>query len=239
MRVERIARIREAEKQYHDRLFEEHRLFEPGTWMSKPIGTIMELLDDLPALDSLQVLDLGCGPGRHCIPIAQRMGARGLVTGVDLLDSAIMKLETNCREYGVAKKVRGIRCDIEQYPIEAARYDYIIAVSSLEHLSSEEALKRKLAEMAAGTKPGGINVVLFNTSIAETVIGTGEQLVPMFELNLAEERLQELLGAAYAGWQALAASSKSQVFEIERDGRLVELASVCVTLAVRKPYATE
>ncbi|MFC4099840.1 class I SAM-dependent methyltransferase [Paenibacillus xanthanilyticus] len=232
--MDRITQIREAEKHYHDELFKEHRLFEPGSWMSKPVGTVIELLE--AERDNLQVLDLGCGPGRHSIPIARRVSkSGGLVTGVDLLDSAIAKLGEYSREFGVERSIRGVQCDIETFRIEAEAYDYIIAVSSLEHLSSEEALASKLAEMAAGTKPGGVNCLLVNTSITETVIGSGEQLVPMFELNVTNARLHDLLAGPYASWQVLADRSKTTVFEIDRDGRQVELASDCVTFAARKP----
>ncbi|TYP73998.1 methyltransferase family protein [Paenibacillus methanolicus] len=234
--MERMERIRQAEKQYHDELFNAHRLFEPGSWMSKPVGAVMEHIDELLPRDGLQVLDLGCGPGRHSIPIARRIGeGGGLVTGVDLLESAVAKLGEYSREYGVERWVRGVRCDIESYRIEEGAYDYIIAVSSLEHLPSEEALTRKLAEMAVGTKSGGINVLLVNASIKETAVGTGERLAPMFELNLTKERLRELLTGAYAGWEVLSDDSKQLVFPIDRDGRQVELASDCVTFAARKP----
>ncbi|MFB9329906.1 class I SAM-dependent methyltransferase [Paenibacillus aurantiacus] len=234
--MERIARIREAEKLYHDELFQEFRLFEAGTWMSKPVGMVMELLDELPERDNIQVLDLGCGPGRHSIPIARRIsGSGGLVTGVDLLESAIAKQEEYSREFGVERCILGVRCEIEAFRIEAEAYDYIIAISSLEHLPSEEALASKLAEMAAGTKQGGVNCLFVNTSITETVMDTGELVTPMFELNMTKARLHDMLAGPYAGWQVLTDVSKPLTFPIDRGGRQVELASDCVTFAVRKP----
>lgn len=90
----------------------------------------------------MQVLDLGSGVGRNSIPIAQKIqNASGTVTCVDLLDSALTKLQTYSKEYGVINNMKTEQAAIENYYIQRNTYDYIVAVSSLEHVQSEEDLK--------------------------------------------------------------------------------------------------
>lgn len=42
--MNRIERIRSGEKKYHDACYENHRLFEPGTWLHRPVRTVLETL---------------------------------------------------------------------------------------------------------------------------------------------------------------------------------------------------
>lgn len=44
MNTARLQRIREEEKQYHEDCFEQHRLYNKGSWLDKPIPLIMELV---------------------------------------------------------------------------------------------------------------------------------------------------------------------------------------------------
>lgn len=43
--MNRLEEIRRKEKQYHDSYYNRHQLFEEGTWLHKPVKTIMELMD--------------------------------------------------------------------------------------------------------------------------------------------------------------------------------------------------
>ncbi|CKG12699.1 Methyltransferase domain [Bacillus paranthracis] len=76
---------------------------------------------------------------------------------MDLLDSALTKLQTYSKEYGVINNMKTEQAAIENYYIQRNTYDYIVAVSSLEHVQSEEDLKKVLHSMKEGTKSGGMN----------------------------------------------------------------------------------
>ncbi|QTH45783.1 methyltransferase [Cohnella sp. LGH] len=90
----RLQEIREEERKYHEALYENQKLFAKGSWLAKPVRTVMEALESFAAYDYVRVLDLGCGVGRNSIPIAQFLQARsGEVVCVDLLVSALSKLE--------------------------------------------------------------------------------------------------------------------------------------------------
>ncbi|MBM7564734.1 cyclopropane fatty-acyl-phospholipid synthase-like methyltransferase [Paenibacillus sacheonensis] len=196
----------------------------------------MELLAEFEGYDELRVLDLGCGIGRNSIPIAQSLlDRRGSVVCVDLLESAMASLAVYSRQYGVESYIRPIHASIEDYRVEPENFDYIVAVSALEHVCSQKALRDKLAEITRGTKPGGINCLIIGTGSTETAADTGEMLDPLFEVNLPTAEMLRLLDEQYAGWEFLLRTVKPLVFEIDRQGRPVKLASDCVTFAARKP----
>ncbi|WP_310732544.1 class I SAM-dependent methyltransferase [Paenibacillus sp. 1011MAR3C5] len=228
--------MRAEEKRYHDQCYEQHKLFEAGSWLHKPVQTVMEVLPELIQTDGMRVLDLGSGVGRNTIPIAAYLKPfNGTVIAVDLLSSAIEGLRSYSREHQVHPYIEIVQSDIESYRIEADSFDAIIAVSTLEHLGSEDELKRKLAEIALGTKPGGILCIIMGTHIQETAIRTNEALDPMFEINMSTEAMNELLQHTYQGWETMKHLVKPLVFEISRGDEPVRLASDCITYVVRKP----
>ena len=83
----------------------------------------------------MNVLDLGCGIGRNSIPMAETLKNRnGRIVCVDLLESAIEKLNDYSKEYGVQQYIETVLSDIEHFDIIENEYDVIIAVSVLEHV---------------------------------------------------------------------------------------------------------
>lgn len=234
----RIERIRAQEKAYHDECYEQHVLFEPGSWLHKPVQTVMDILPELIQSDSMRVLDLGSGVGRNTIPIAAFLKPlSGKVVAVDLLSSAIDGLIGYSRQHGVEQQIEAVQSDIEGYSIEPHSFDAIIAVSTLEHVSSEIILKRKLKEMANGTKEGGINCIIIGTNTQETIIATNEPLDPMFEINMRTDVMLELLHDNYEGWETMRSLVKPLTFDINRGAELVRLTSDCVTYVIRKPIS--
>lgn len=43
--MDRVDRIRSEEKTYHDLCYENYKLFEQGTWLHKPVQTVLDLLE--------------------------------------------------------------------------------------------------------------------------------------------------------------------------------------------------
>lgn len=68
--MNRIDYIRQEEKKYHDLCYEQYKLFEAGSWLYKPVKTVMDMLNYLEEQKDLQILDLGSGVGRNSTPIA-------------------------------------------------------------------------------------------------------------------------------------------------------------------------
>lgn len=230
----RVEQIRQAEREYHEACYEQYALFEAGSWLHKPVGTVMEAFEHFAGVEEVVVLDLGCGVGRNTIPLAQQLQARrGKVVGVDILESALERLVTNSEKYGVRERIEVQLSDIGEYRIPEQAYDFIVAVSALEHVRSEQDFMETLAKIARGTKPVGIACIIMNTNIEEVCVDSGQSLEPYMELNLSTGYAQELLGGAFSDWEMTYTTVKPLSFEIERSGRKVLLKGDCLTYVVR------
>ncbi|MEK5398069.1 class I SAM-dependent methyltransferase [Paenibacillus sp. FSL K6-2859] len=233
--MERVANIRTAEKRYHDMCYDSYNLFEPGSWLHRPVKTVIDLLEEYRDQEYLSVLDLGAGIGRNSIPIAESMENRnGKVVCVDLLESAIEKLQSYSKQFGVEPFIVTRLSDIEHFVIDKEEYDIILAVSSLEHVSSEKVLHRKLNEMIYGTKTNGTNCIIIGSNIQEVNLENVEELDLMFEVNLSTEKMMDLLVHQYTEWEVQQQSVKQLEYEIERKGQAVKLTTDCITFVAKK-----
>lgn len=233
--MNRIVEIRSKEKEYHDHCYENYKLFESGSWLHKPVKTILDLFALLDEKEEVRILDLGCGIGRNSIPLAERIGHRkGKVVCVDLLESAIDKLQSYSNEFGVREKLECTLCDIGDYSFERDPFDFIFAVSSMEHLDTEATFDRVLADMKNGTRAGGIHCIIISTNVTETMIDSGRAIDPMYELNFESEYLINKFQYVYAQWRVLKQTVKPYEVEIERDGKRILLRGDVVTWAVQR-----
>ncbi|QGQ95459.1 class I SAM-dependent methyltransferase [Paenibacillus psychroresistens] len=231
----RIVRIRAEERKYHEELYENNKLFESGSWLFKPVKTVMDNLVYFNSYEHITVLDLGSGIGRNSIPVAEAIRSRnGKVVCVDLIESALLKLRNNSLEYGVSEIIETLISDIGDYQIPNKAFDYIIAVSALEHVESELKFIEVLNRMAQGTIGEGINCIVINTNIQEIDILTGNELEPFMELNMTTIQTEQLLSEAYQGWSLVYTAMKPLEFVIERNNRKVLMKSDCLTYVVRK-----
>lgn len=232
--MNRVDIIRTEEKKYHDFCYENYNLFEPGTWLHRPVRTVLDLLEQFEDNDYFSVLDLGSGIGRNSIPIAESMKNRnGKVVCVDLLYSAIENLRYYSEKVGVQDIIETRLSDIENFTINHTEYDLIIAVSALEHVSSEEVLVTTLNEMVLGTKINGVNCIIIGSNIREITLETNIELDPMFEVNLSTKRMLEILDAQYDGWEIQKRFVNELQYDIERDGQAVKLTTDCITFVAK------
>ena len=105
----------------------------------------------LRALDGLSVLDIGCGGGVLCEPLA-RLGAQ--VTGLDPAPTNIAVARAHAQE-------SGLEIDYRQETIEAvvaggARFDIVLAMEVVEHVADVEAF---VGACCAAVKPDGLLVM--------------------------------------------------------------------------------
>ncbi len=115
--MNRLQTIRHEEKKYHDSCYDNYKLFEPGTWLHRPVRTVLDLLSQFEDYERLDVLDLGSGIGRNSIPIAEFMkdGRGGQVVCVDFLESALGKLSEYAEQYEVSAFIEPVLSDIDHY----------------------------------------------------------------------------------------------------------------------------
>jgi ubiquinone/menaquinone biosynthesis C-methylase UbiE len=116
------------------------------------VASTETILNRLEVKPGMQILDVGCGPGRLAIPAARRVGPSGQVTALDVQAEMLRR----AREKAVANQcdnIRFIHAAIGAGALPAGVFDRAILVTVLgEVLNKDEAL----AEIFATLKPGGI-----------------------------------------------------------------------------------
>lgn len=233
--LNRIEFIRNEEKKYHDYCYENYKLFEEGSWLYKPVKTVMDLLPLLDNKDNLKVIDLGCGVGRNSIPIAEAIKDRnGKVVCVDILDSALNKLKEYSNEYHVEDIIQTEKADIGNYEIQPNEFDLVVAVSTLEHVNSEAIFDKVVRQMADGTKDNGVNCLIVNSELEEIDLETKVKLDALMELNLSTETMINKLSSIYSEWSVLKTIVKPLEYNIIRNEKPVLLKTNAITYVVRK-----
>ena len=230
----RLKAIRQAESESHTEVYTSNTLFTPGSWLAKPVKTVLDILPLFEGYNEFRVLDLGSGVGRNCIPVAQHFkNIPCRVDCVDILELAIEKLNENAQQYGVAGNIQGMVSSIDDYEINADSYNLIMAVSALEHIASRAAFESKLVEIRNGLRIGGVACLIVNSGVMEHDKATGEELPPQFEVNLPTCEMQRLLEQTFAGWQIIKHTVVHQKYDIPRTNGLAELETDVVTYVVK------
>lgn len=232
---ERIKRIRESEKKSHIEMYSNDELYEQGSWLQKPIKVIKELVPLFKEYKKLRVLDLGCGVGRNSIFIAREYkGIECVVECVDILELAIEKLCYNAKRYNVSSSIFGIVSSIEDYAIQKNCYDFIIAVSALEHVETRENFINKLIEIRDGICENGVVCLVINSDVRERDKENGEELPAQFEVNLSTAELQMILNEIFAGWAVRKDAVSEQQYDIPRENGISHLQTRVVAFVARK-----
>lgn len=235
MKDNRLDAIRRAEAFSHTEAYSNLELFEPGSWLSKPVKTIMDMMPYFENHQQFRGLDLGCGIGRNCIPVIQKLqGIPCQMDCVDILEFAIEKLQENAVKYHVEQSVNGIVSAVDAYEIAENRYDLILAVSVLEHLDSEKMLLRKLRQIKAGLRAGGIACFVVNTGIEEHDKATKTQRPVRFEINMDTGKLEMLLNEVFSDFDILKKTIVHYKYDTYRESGITELDTDVLTFAARK-----
>lgn len=230
-----IKQIRENERKSHMSTYAKEELYKEGTWLSKPIKTVTDLFPHFTDYTQLRVLDLGCGVGRNCISIAQHFqDISCMIDCVDILEYAIEKLNDHASQYGVSSGIRGIVSSIDEYTIAPNTYDWILAVSALEHVDSEERFLKKLSEIKNGLRGNGVVCLVINSNVREFNKASGEAVPAQFEVNMSTDILHALLEETFVGWNILKDTVKAQQYDIPRENITCELHTNVVTLVAVK-----
>lgn len=232
---DRLKEIREAEAESHTEAYTNHALFSTGSWLAKPVKTVLDILPLFEEYKAFRALDLGSGVGRNSIPVAQHFkDIPCRVDCVDILELAIEKLNENAQQYGVAGNIRGIVSSIDDYEIDVDSHDMIMAISALEHTASGPMLEKKLVEIRNGLRIGGVACLIVNSGVTEHDKATGEELPPQFEVNLPTCEMQRILEQTFDRWQIIKYTVVHQKYDIPRANGLANLETDVVTYVARK-----
>lgn len=97
-------------------------------------------------------LDVGCGNGRHCPALGERVER---AVGVDASEGLLREARTRARERRYAAGVSFVRGDAAALPLPADRVDLAVYVAALHHLRPRGRRVASLSELARVLAPGG------------------------------------------------------------------------------------
>ena len=110
----------------------------------------------LPHLrEGLTVLDVGCGPGTITLDLAEAVGPRGAVTGVEHVEVPLEHARRNASARG-DERTQFELADVRELPYADASFDVVHAHQVLQHLSDPVGALREMARVA---RPGGLVAV--------------------------------------------------------------------------------
>ncbi|HET9934799.1 MAG TPA: methyltransferase domain-containing protein [Polyangiaceae bacterium] len=82
------------------------------------------LLDVLPS-DARAVLDVGCGTGSTTLAVAERLGASGSTTGIDISEPLLTVARARAAQLG--QPIDFVLADAQTHPFGGARFDTVIS----------------------------------------------------------------------------------------------------------------
>ncbi|QYJ82460.1 bifunctional 2-polyprenyl-6-hydroxyphenol methylase/3-demethylubiquinol 3-O-methyltransferase UbiG [Shewanella aegiceratis] len=122
-----------------------------------------DLTQDIP-FDGLSLLDIGCGVGLLCEPLASQ-GAR--VTGIDASEHNITLARRHANSWSLPIDYR--HCLAGDLPRDQPQYDVILNTEVIEHVEDQAALVATCCDLL---KPGGLLVMAtLNRTLRSYLIG--------------------------------------------------------------------
>jgi|AGTN01.1.fsa_nt_gi 2-polyprenyl-3-methyl-5-hydroxy-6-metoxy-1,4-benzoquinol methylase len=185
---------------YHQQYYNNHELFQKGSWLEKPDQAVSKIIDTVCDASSKIVLDLGSGVGRNAIPLAK---AGFTVICVDNLGVAVELLKRYAADHDVADRVFSQVCELDAFQVPENMFDILLAVSVLEHASSKEQVRRIIKQLSRGARYGGIALVTISTDRKVVEVDTDKPVRTLVETRLSANEATELLKESFSTWSSL------------------------------------
>lgn len=111
-----------------------------------------EIVAHLDLEPGMQVLDMGCGPGRLTIPLARAVGPQGRVVAMDVQEGMLRRTREKAEAQGLTQ-IEFLRAPAGEGKADRNRFDRAIAVTVLGEIPDRQAA---MNELAGALKPDGI-----------------------------------------------------------------------------------
>ena len=110
------------------------------------------IVRNLDLQPGMQVLDIGCGPGRLTVPVARQIGPQGEVVAIDVQAGMLRRAQAKAQAANLTN-IRFLQVGVGEGKLEHSRYDRAVLVTVLGEIPDRE---RALKEIFESLKPGGI-----------------------------------------------------------------------------------
>jgi SAM-dependent methyltransferase len=188
------------------------------TWRTRPSPHVLRAVAAVP--DLRVVVDLGCGEGRHAVPVA--LAAPGVrVLGVDLLPEALHALRARAAEVGAADRVAAVRADLAHLRLAPGSADLVLACSAL-------------ARCAEAVRAPGVLCLLVLADRRE-VLDDGTERPALVEVPLTAGDVQQAVAATFTGWSVVEHSTGPQHAREVRGGEPYTLVGTMLRWTLRRP----
>lgn len=219
---------------YHEEFYATHDLFVEGSWLYRPSPFVLRSLDHIASSRPLVAVDLGCGVGRHTIPVAERLPSGSYVVGLDLLPVAAERLKENVLAAGLESAVQAVVADLDNVALAPQSLDLLVSVSALEHAADLSALERLLLHLQEATRPGGLHCLIIGTDKVE-VDAAGRSRPARVEFALGQSAAESLLARIYENWEEIESSAAVFGVDEDRDGERYTLSTTNLRRLFRRP----
>jgi len=112
-------------------------------------ATIIQHLD---LKEGMSVLDVGCGPGRLAIPVANKVGPRGEVVAMDIQAGMLRRTQEKAQAVNLTN-IKFLNAGVGQKRLEHDKFDRALLVTVLGEIPNQEVA---LKEIFDALKLGGI-----------------------------------------------------------------------------------
>ncbi len=100
-------------------------------------------------------VDLGCGRGNDVIRMAQTVGTKGFVYGIDVSDGMLEKAKKNSEKFGISN-VNFVKSELEELNLPSGIADLVISNCTINHAENKA---KVFAEIFRVLKKGGRFVI--------------------------------------------------------------------------------
>jgi ubiquinone/menaquinone biosynthesis C-methylase UbiE len=152
-------------------------------------------------------LDVGCGSGADTIHLAELVGGRGHVVGIDYDAGMVAQANQRLLEAGLGDRVTHEQGNATSLPFTDARFDASRSERLFQHMLCPE---RVLFEMRRVTKPGG-RVVVLDTDWGTLSINSS---LPDSERRIVQYSNEYCMNNGYSGRRLLQLFSEQGLKEI-------------------------
>jgi SAM-dependent methyltransferase len=142
-------------------------------------------IDDLPVQRGDSILDMACGDGTYARWLAERVGLRGQVVGVDIALAYLEIARQQASTSPFAAVLHFEQASIEELPFADGQFDLVWCGQSLSSLPDPLETLRALRRVV---RPGGIVAILENDPLHQLII----PWPPDLELAIRQAQLQSV-----------------------------------------------